>query len=396
MRQRWWVGGLLLTVALAAGAGWVWQRQAAAREAEKAKAATADKPLDFSASEVAVPQRLALAAVINFSGPLVAPNTVTVRSRAAGTLLSLDVAEGSRVRAGQRLGTLDLADLNARLNERLAQVASARAQLAQAERAHASNQRLADDQFISPNALEGSKAAQDTARAALAAAQAQADTVRITLKDAALVAPISGIVSKRQALPGEKVSAEQPLLTVVDLSRLEMAGSVGTQDVGRLQPGMPIRLKVEGQDGETTGTLARIAPAAEPGTRTIGVTVTLANPGERLRAGQYAVAQVTLPAGEPRLTVPVTSLISASGQDYVWTVEQGKLVRRSVTTGQRDPVSGRIEVLEGLKPEVPVLAMRFENLREGAPARLIPSPAAASASAGAAAVASAAASATVR
>ena len=396
MRQRWWVGGLVLTVVLVAGAGWAWQRQAAAREAEKAASAAADKPLDFSSQEVGVPQRLALAAVINFSGPLVAPNTVTVRSRAAGTLLSLDVAEGSRVRAGQRLGTLDLADLNARLNERQAQVASARAQLAQAERAHASNQRLADDQFISPNALESSKAAQDSARAALAAAQAQADTVRITLKDAALVAPISGIVSKRQVLPGEKVSAEQPVLTIVDLSRLEMAGSVGTHEVGRLQPGMPIRLVVEGQDGEITGTLARIAPAAEPGTRTIGVIVTLANPGERLRAGQYAVAQVTLPAGEPRLTVPVTALVSASGQDYVWTLEQSKLVRRTVTTGQRDPVSGRVEVLEGLKPEVPVLAMRFENLREGAPARVVAAPAAASASSGAAAVASAAASATAR
>ena len=53
-------------------------------------------------------------------------------------------------------------------------------------------------------------------------------------REAALVAPISGIVSKRHALPGEKVAAEQELLTIVDLRKLEMAGSVGTHEVGHV------------------------------------------------------------------------------------------------------------------------------------------------------------------
>ncbi len=47
------------------------------------------------------------------------------------------------------------------------------------------------------------------------------------------------------------------------------------------------------------GRLARIAPAAEPGTRSIGVTVALANPEETLRAGQYALARVVLPDERP-------------------------------------------------------------------------------------------------
>ena len=109
------------------------------------------------------------------------------------------------------------------------------------------------------------------------------------------------------------------------------------------------------------------------------MTVAVANPDEALRAGQYAVAQVSLPQGEPRLTMPIAGIVSASGQDYAWTVEQGKLVRRTVTLGQRDPVRGLVEVVSGLKPEVPVLAMRFENLREGAPAKLVNTPTGASA-----------------
>ena len=73
----------------------------------------------------------------------------------------LAVAEGSRVRAGQVLATIDAAEVSARLAERQALVESARAAMAQAERTHNNNQRLADQQFISPTALEQSRAALD-------------------------------------------------------------------------------------------------------------------------------------------------------------------------------------------------------------------------------------------
>ena len=55
----------------------------------------------------------------------------------------------------------------------------------------------------------------------------------------------------------------------------------------------------------------------------------------------------------------------------MWTVESGKLMRRTVTTGHRDPVRDRAEVLEGLSGDVPVLGARFDNLREGAKARIV-------------------------
>jgi membrane fusion protein (multidrug efflux system) len=95
------------------------------------------------------------------------------------------------------------------------------------------------------------------------------------------VAPIAGIVAKRHVVPGEKVSAEQQVLTIVDLARLELAGAVGTHEVARLAPGMPVQVQVEGVDQPVAGRIARIAPAAEPGTRSIGVTIELPNPKER-------------------------------------------------------------------------------------------------------------------
>lgn len=388
MRKRWVLGGLVAAAAVAVGvvalrggrgaeAVPVGASLAAARPDAKDPKADKDPPLDFTAAEASPPRTMALPVRVEFSGALVAPDTAMVRAKAAGTLLALDVREGDHVRAGQSLGRLDTSDLASRVAERSANLEVARTALAQAERTHQSNVGLANDRFISPIALDNSKASLETARAQVAAAQAALDTTRVALREAALVAPIDGVVAKRHVVPGEKVSAEQQLVTIVDLRRLELAGTVGTQEVSRLSPGMPVTLRIEGLADPVTGRLARIAPAAEPGTRSIGVAVQLPNPKETLRAGQYAVASVQIGDAAPRLTVPVGAISTASGQEYVWTVEKGVLMRRTVTTGRRDPVAGRAEVLEGLQPDVPVLGARFDNLREGAKARIVADAAAA-------------------
>ncbi len=327
--------------------------------------------LEFVPREIVQPSMARLPGVVEFSGPLVAPQTAMVRAKASGTLMSLSVSEGSRVLAGQVLGRIELAELNTRVAERYAMLESARVTLAQAERTHASNERLAAQQFISAIALENSRGSMDTARANLNAAQASLDTARVGLREASLLAPISGIVAKRHALPGEKVSVEQQLLTIVDLSKLELAGNIGTHEVARLTPGMAVQVQVEGVDTPVAGRVARIAPAAELGTRSIGVTIELANPKEQLRAGQYALARATLADDTDRLTLPASALGKTSGQDHVWVIESGLLARRAVTVGRRDEREGRVEVLQGVTPASQVLAARFENLREGAKAIIV-------------------------
>jgi membrane fusion protein (multidrug efflux system) len=372
-KKRWGIGLTLVVVvaiatAVAVGRGGKGEGPAANQAKAKGKDGKPEVTLEFSPREVATPTLGSLPAVITFSGPLVAPQTAVVRSKAAGTLLALNVAEGDRVKGGQTLGTLDLSELNSRLAERSAMVASARAQVAQAERTHASNQRLADQQFISANALEASRSALDTALAQSRAAEAQLNTVGVTRRDAALVAPIAGLVAKRHAVAGEKLSAEQPVVTIVDLRRLELAASVGTHEVSLLQPGLPVQVRVEGVTDVVAGQIARIAPAAEAGSRAIGVTIAIDNPKEAFRAGQYALAEVTLADPTQRLTLPETAIGSTSGQTHVWMIENGTLARRAVITGRRDPATGRVEIVQGLNPGAQVLAARFDNLREGSKA----------------------------
>jgi membrane fusion protein (multidrug efflux system) len=328
-------------------------------------------PLEFLPSEVARPALARLAMVVEFSGPLVAPRTAIVRAKAAGTLLTLSVNEGSRVRAGQVIGEIDLAEMQSRVVDRAALVESAQANLVEAERQHTANVSLAAQNFISPTALQTSQARLDAARAQMKSAQAQLATSRVGIREATLAVPIPGIVGKRHVVPGEKVSAEQQIVTVVDLSTLELAGTVGTHEVSLLQAGQPVAVRVEGQATTVAGRIDRIAPAAEAGTRAIGVVVVLENRGEKFRAGQYAQARVELPDPSERLTVPAAALGQASGQDYVWTIEKDALVRRIVVTGRRDAVSGRVEISTGLAPEAQVLSMRFDNLKEGAPAKVV-------------------------
>jgi membrane fusion protein (multidrug efflux system) len=363
MGKRWVMGGLAAVVAVALIAG-----VAIGRNADKPKGKP-EVTLEFTPREVVHPSLASLPVTIAFSGPLVAPQTAAARAR--GTLQALYVAEGSRVKAGQVIGTLDLDELSGRVNERNAMLESARTVLAQAERTHASNQKLSDQQFISPIALENSRAALETARAQVNAAKAQVDSLQATWRDSALRAPISGVVSKRHAVPGEKIGLEQPVVTIVDLSRLELAGSVGTHEVSLLEPGMPVEVQVEGVAKPVTARLARIAPAAEAGTRSIGVTVELANPDELYRAGQYALARVVLADTRQRLTLPASAIGSVAGQEHVWVIEGGQLARRAVTTGRRDDATGRVELLNGVPPGAQVLAARFDNLREGTKAAVV-------------------------
>ena len=383
----WWIGGVVV-LALAGVAAVVVAKSGkvgAGPDANKDKDGKPIVTLEFAPREIVAPLLASMRTVIEFSGPLVAPQTAIVRAKAAGTLLALTVAEGSRVRAGQVLGTIDSADIGSRLAERNAMLEAARATLAQAERTQASNQRLADQQFISAIALETSKSALDTARAQVRAAQAQVDTVRLSSRDNQIVAPIAGVVAKRHVVAGEKLSPEQQVLTIVDLARLELAGTVGTHEVAQLAPGMDVQVVVEGVADKGVGKLARIAPAAEPGTRSIGVAIELANPKEALRSGQYAVAKVDLADPLQRLTLPLSAVGNTAGQDHVWVIESGVLARRAITLGRRDMREGRVEVLQGVSSGAQVLAARFDNLREGAKAIVVAGKSAAVASAAASA-----------
>jgi RND family efflux transporter MFP subunit len=366
MRRRIIAG--VVALALAGGLAGTVALRAARRDAGPPPNA-APVALQFGAADVVFVEPRPLDRWLPVSGTLQAVRQAVVKAKVAGDIEGLAVREGEPVRAGQRLARIKSPDLEARLIERQGAVESARAQLALAEKTRAMNLRLLTDKFISQNAFDGAESSYNVARGNVKSAEAQVQVARNALADADVAAPLSGMVARRHVQSGEKVAVESPILTIVDLSELEVQALVPALDVPGLAPGMPVELSVDGfGERRFRGRVDRINPATEPGTRAIAVYVALPNPDAALRSGMFAAGRIALAASAPLPTLPLAAVRSEAGQPYVWTIEQGRLAKRLVATGRRDETSGRVEIRTALAPDTPVLAARFDNLKDGAPA----------------------------
>ena len=368
MTRRRIIGGLVVFTLVGGLAGAVALR-ASKHSDGGAPHAAAPAPLQFATADLAYVESTPLARWLPVSGTLQPIRQAVVKAKVAGDLAEFTVREGEPVRAGQKIARIDSADLQSRLVDRLGAVESARAQLALAEKTRTMNVRLLNDKFISQNAFDSTESSFSVARGTLKSAEAQLQLAQNALRDAEVTAPLSGIVAKRHVQPGEKIAIEGPVVTIIDLKDLEVQAMVPALDVPELRVGMPVELFVDGYgERRFAGRVERINPSTEAGTRAILVYVSLPNPDAALKSGMFSTGRIALSASAPAPTLPLAAVRSEAGQTYVWTVDAGKLTRRIVITGRRDDANGRIEIKTALPAQLPVLAARFDNLKEGAPA----------------------------
>jgi len=328
--------------------------------------------LEFAAADVVSLQPRRVSAELAMPGSVQAVSQATVRAKLSAEIKRVLVREGDRVTAGQPIAEFDTAQLRAQMAERKAALESARAQLAMADRTRQANAQLVKQNFISQNAFDTADGAHKVQLAALATAQAQWDLTQLSLTDAVVRAPISGTVSKRHVQPGEKVSFDAPLLGIVDLAQLEVQAQVPISDVTQIRKGMAAQVDVEGVVGRKfAGTVERINPSAESGTRTINIYVSLSNEDSVLKAGMFARVTLTTSPELEVSALPLSALRSEGGQSFVWIVADGKLARRVIVTGKRDERAQLVEVTSGLTPGEVVLATKFDNLKDGLAAKVI-------------------------
>ena len=369
--------GAFVVLAVVAAGGFFAVKGMGPRSAVAAKGP--DQPpvaLEFGAADLTYVSSTPMSRWLPVSGTLMPINQATVKAKVSGEVRQMLVREGDPVRAGQRLGMIDTADLESKLIERQGALESARAQMSLAEKTRTSNQKLLNEKFISQTAFDGSQSGYDVAKGNVKSIEAQVKLAENALRDAEINAPIAGVVGKRHAQPGEKVAFDAPLVTVLDLSDLELQALVPAIDVPGLAVGMTVELAVDGfGERKFAGRIARINPSTEPGTRAILVYVALRNPDAALRSGMFANGRVALAASEPIASLPQAAVRTEAGQSFIWVIVDGKLARRIVTIGRRDEAAGLIEVRSPLPKSLPVLATRFENLKEGSPALVkAPSP----------------------
>jgi membrane fusion protein, multidrug efflux system len=361
------IGALVVVVVIGGLAGTVALR-AAKKSADAADAKAQTATLEFAAGELATVTPAALPRWLPVSGTLQPVRQATVKAKVSGDVRQITVRDGDSVQVGQMLVRVDTADLDARVLERQGQLQSAKAQLALAEKTNAMNQKLLKQNFISQNASDNAESSLEVAKGNVQAAEAQLRVAQNALKDSVATAPLTGIVAKRHVQPGEKVAFDSPLVTIVDLKDMELQALVPSGDIPELSPGMTVDLSVDGfTDRKFTGRIERINPSTEAGTRAILVFVGIPNPAQALRGGMFATGRIALAAGAPVPTLPATAVRTEAGQSYVWTIQDGKLAKRVVLVGRRDEDAGRVELKTVLPPKTPVLAARFDNLKDGAP-----------------------------
>jgi RND family efflux transporter MFP subunit len=274
------------------------------------------------------------------------------------------------VKRGQTLARIDQTEVLARVAARKADVAAARAQLVWAAKNRNTQKALLDRNFISQNAFDNVQSNYDVAIAKLGAAEADLVMAQKSLGDSVLVAPMNGIVAQRHAQPGERVPLDAKVVTVVDLTRLELAATVPAASIAQVKVGQSVAFRVDGfGEREFSGRVERINPSTAAGSRTVTVYAVIDNPDGVLRSGLFAQGGVTLERIENALMVPASALRKEEGRTYVYALESATVRKKNVKAGPGDG-AGNVPVLEGLRAGDVIVRHNLGLLREGAAVRI--------------------------
>ena len=371
--MKWSIPVLVLLVAGGFVAKTIKARQADAAAAAKLGSVT--PVIELAGSDVVTATPRELTRTLAVSGGLKAVNSAFVKAKVAAELKSLTVREGDSVKAGQRIGQLDTAELDLRLKQAEQTAASSRTQLDIARRALENNRALVAQGFISPTGLETSVSTEAGARASFEATRTAADLARKSLGDATLVSPINGVVAQRLAQPGERVAIDARVVEVVDLSRIELEAALAPEDLGGVQVGQVARLNVDGLAAPVAARVVRMSPSAQAGSRAVMVYLDV-QPQAGLRQGLFARGSIELQRSQA-LLVPVSTVRVDQAQPYVLAVIDGKVAQRSVTLGARGeasfggPVESAVELAQGVSAGTSLLRNTVGNLRDGTPVRLL-------------------------
>lgn len=268
-----------------------------------------------------------------------------------------DWQEGAPVRRGQLLAQLKPSDFLAASNSAAAQAELDRTQ-------YDRTARLLKDGAASQQEF-------DRALAAMRASEANLELRRQDLLDSRILAPFNGTILKREVNAGETVAAGRPVLTVADLSEVEVEVGVPDRLVGRLEPGMPVPLQVSSLgDEHFVGEVKEVGVAAREGSRLFRVVIKVDNEAGRLRPGMAASvflddATITDRGRRPALLVRLSALVARSERELaVFVVSNG--VARLRTVGTSDILQSSILVTNHLEPGEQVVVAGASQLYDGA------------------------------
>ncbi|GAF60862.1 LOW QUALITY PROTEIN: RND efflux system, membrane fusion protein CmeA [Psychrobacter sp. JCM 18903] len=286
---------------------------------------------------------------LSSDGTIDAKDTANVSAKVNGVAIErILVEEGDRVKAGQVLAIFDTDAMEQQVLQAEADVAEAEATLANASADAARVLPLIDIDAISKQEADRYRTAKLQAQAALQASKARLSTQRLSVDNATVVAPVSGVISEKMAEVG-MVAGGEPLFTIIKGGILEWRADIDPKLVGEVSVGTPVRVSLP--DGDTVmGKVSRIAPTAD-NNRQITIYASLAA-NAKVRAGMYQTGEFLLGSASTQ-TVPNSAIVSNDGYDYVMLVTNvttqdgqtmGRIKQQRVTLGER--LGENVAVLE--------------------------------------------------
>lgn len=200
---------------------------------------------------------------------------------------------------------------------------------------------------------------------------------RRNLRDARILAPFAGTVGARLVSPGQVISRQSTLTSLVDLETVKVEMNIPERNLGQVAVGQKIRFRVDAYPKESfDGDVYFVSPQLDPATRTALVKARVPNPDGRLRAGMFAKLDLAIRLRDDALVVPEPALLSNGDAFSVFVVTpQTNAVLRPVKVGLR--LAGKAEVLSGLTNGEVVVVEGHQKLFPNAPVKLAPAASAA-------------------
>lgn len=319
----------------------------------------------------------------------ITPNqAVNLFSRVDGYIAKVYVEKGDLVKANQLLIEVDHSDYRHAVNQAKANLAAARARVAQQE-ASVRNasltlnrmQSLIKDQFVSQQDLDNAQVAYDTAAAVLDSLRAQVQQMEVALAQAEthlaysyIRAPFAGYVAERNLDLGSYVSGttagtstlSRGILTLHEIQTVRILIEVVEKDVPLIQVGQKSEVRAEAYpDRVFEGTVTRVVQALNRATRTMTIEVDLPNKDHVLKGGMFARVEVLVGTHRNAIQIPIDAVSRLEDSQYVYIVREGKAQRVPVEIGVRD--ENRVEITKGLVGLEQVIISGKDLVHEGAP-----------------------------
>jgi RND family efflux transporter MFP subunit len=316
--------------------------------------------------DVGLPVLQAVTRYLDATGNTAPIQSVDLVARVQGVLQSINYKDGSFVKQGTTLFTIEPETYKLKLEQAQAAEAGSQASLKQAETDYKRQAELVARQAVSQATLDTSTSNRDNAQANLQQAQANTKIAAINYGYTDVVAPFDGIVSAHLVSVGELVGAASPtqLATIVQLDPIYVNFNVNEQDVLRVRAEarrrgltssdltqLPIEVGLQTESGfPHQGKLDYAAPTINQSTGTLAVRGVLPNADRVLLPGYFVRVRVPFDQQQNALLVPDVALGSDQSGRYVLVVNGDNVVeQRKVRTG---PLEGDLRVIEsGLKAD---------------------------------------------